>query len=122
PNKVTIFQNEPSVSIPELNHTTVVNHPFVSNFELNTEQAGETEVVYKVGKFPVKKVDVTVLENHEVVPAGQSIGVQLHTLDVLVVVHQLVNHIDQSNSPAENSDIKVGDIIVEIDRQNIKQL
>jgi len=122
PNKVTIFQNEPSVSIPELNHTTVVNHPFVSNFELNTEQAGETEVVYKVGKFPVKKVDVTVLENHEVVPGGQSIGVQLHTLGVLVVGHHLVNHIDQSNSPAENADIKVGDIIVEMDGQKIKQL
>src|SRR5699024_7031862 len=62
------------------------------------------------------------LKNHEVVPGGQSIGVQLHTLGVLVVGHHLVNHVDQIQSPAENADIKVGDIIIEMDGKKINEL
>lgn len=122
PNKVTIFQAERPVSLPKLNNATIANHPFVSNFTMHAEETGETEVVYQVGKFPVKKIDVTVLKNHEVVPGGQSIGVQLHTLGVLVVGHHLVNQVDQTNSPAENANIKVGDIIVEMDGKQIKKL
>lgn len=122
PNHVVLFEDEPSLSIPKVKNTTVTEHPFITDFELKPTEAGETEVFYKMGHLPVKKVDVTVLKNHEVIPGGQSIGVQLHTVGVLVVGHHLVNHVEKLQSPAEHANIKVGDMIVEMDGTKIKQL
>ena len=122
PNSVTIFQNDASVTIPKLNDTTVTYHPFILNDRIHPYEVGESEFVYKYKNIPVKRVAVTVLKNHEVVPGGQSIGVQLHTLGVLVVGHHLVNQVENGESPAENADIKVGDIIVEMNGKKVKRL
>lgn len=122
PNNVTLFQSEQLTSIPKLTSIVTHNNEVINDSKLNPQHVGESEVVYKVGKVPVKKVDLTVLEDHEVVPGGQSIGVQLHTLGVLVVGHHLVNHVDKTTSPAEHADIKVGDIIVKMNGKKIKQL
>jgi len=122
PNNVTIFQDEESIAMPKLNYADIAHHPFISDFELSPDETGSTEVVYAVGKFPIKKIDVTVLKNHEVVPGGQSIGVQLHTQGVLVVGHHLVSQVDKEQSPAEDANIEVGDIIVEMDGEKIKKL
>lgn len=122
PNNVTLFQHESSVSIPKLNNATVSKHPLIYNEKLYPREVGESELVYKVGNIPVKKVDVTVFKQHEVIPGGQSIGVQLHTLGVLVVGHHLVTSSDDNQSPAENANIKVGDIIVEMNGKKVKHL
>ena len=69
--------------------------------------------------FPVKKVDVNVLKDFKVIPGGQSIGVKLNTVGVLVVGHHLVNTEDGKKSPGEIAGIKIGDIITEINgKQN----
>ena len=57
---------------------------------LDAEKPGTNELLLDVAGLPVKKVDVQVLEDFKVVPGGQSIGVKLHTLGVLVVGHHLV--------------------------------
>src|SRR5699024_9198757 len=79
-------------------------------------------LVYKKGDIPVKKVDVSILKDKKIIPGGQSIGVQLHTLGVLVVGHHLVFEKVQSTSPGEDADIQVGDVILEMDGNKIKQL
>lgn len=117
PNQVTSFSFDDDQAFPPISNTT----PSIT--ELSTkDQMAETEVFYHVGNFPVKKVDVTVSNNHEVIPGGQSIGVQLQTKGVLVVGHHLVNKVNQTDSPAENANIKIGDLIVKMDGKQIKQL
>lgn len=122
PNHVTLFQHEASVSIPQLKNATVSEHPYIDNAKFHPREVGKSEFVYKYKNIPVKKVAVEVLKKHEVIPGGQSIGVQLHTLGVLVVGHHLVNQGEQAKSPAEHADIKVGDIILEMDGKKVKGL
>src|SRR5699024_107357 len=63
-----------------------------------------------------------VLDDLKIVPGGQSIGVQLHTRGVLVVGHHLVKHEDTNISPGEEADIKVGDVILKINDNQIKNM
>ncbi len=58
----------------------------------------------------------------QVVPGGQSIGVQLHTKGVLVVGHHLVTGDEESLSPGEDASIQVGDMIIEMDGQTIEKM
>src|SRR5690625_293598 len=122
PNQVTLFQTESSVSIPKLEDATVSANPLLKDNRLYPQQVGESSLYYKWGNIPVKKVDVTVFKQHEVIPGGQSIGVQLHTLGVLVVGHHLVSNSNEGQSPGEIANIKVGDIIVEMNGQEVKKL
>lgn len=64
-----------------------------------------------------KKKDATVSDK-KIIPGGHSIGVQLHTLGVVVVGHHLVEEI----SPGEDASIEVGDIILEMNGTKIKKL
>jgi stage IV sporulation protein B len=72
--------------------------------------------------IPVKKVDVNVLKDFRVQPGGQSIGVKLNTVGVLVVGHHLVNTEDGKKSPGEIAGIKIGDIITEINGNKIEKM
>lgn len=122
PNDITVDHRESVASVPT-NHTKKeTNYPFLTNVDLHPSEVTENEIVYKVGNFPIKKVDVNVLKQHEIVPGGQSIGVQLHTRGVLVVGHHLVSNVEKEKSPAEDANIKIGDIIVEMDGKKIKKL
>src|SRR5690606_4421763 len=62
------------------------------------------------------------LKNLKVIPGGQSIGVKLNTLGVLVVGHHLVESTDGKKSPGEEAGIKVGDIITRINGQQVEKM
>ena len=72
--------------------------------------------------FPVKKVDVNVLKDFKVIPGGQSIGVKLNTVGVLVVGHHQVSTEEGKISPGELAGIQVGDIITEINGKKIEKM
>src|SRR5699024_9775539 len=79
--------------------------------------------VYTAADVPVKKVDVEVLKDTKVIPGGQSVGVKLQTTGALVVGHHLINKDKKKeDSPAEEANIQVGDVIVEMNGSNIKQM
>lgn len=88
----------------------------------HADKTGTNEFLLDVAGLPVKKVDVKVLEDFKVVPGGQSIGVKLHTLGVLVVGHHLVATTEGEKSPGEIAKIQVGDIITKINGQTIKTM
>lgn len=113
------------MSIPALeNHTSVStsNHKQVEETKNNQDEQNRRTIVYKQGNIPIKKVDLSVLKDKKIIPGGQSIGVQLHTLGVLVVGHHLVYGQEKSLSPGEDADIQVGDVILEMDGTKINHL
>ncbi|NRD80697.1 SpoIVB peptidase [Bacillus sp. BRMEA1] len=83
---------------------------------------GKNEMLLEFAGIPIKKVDVNVLKDFRVIPGGQSIGVKLNTVGVLVVGHHLVNTLSGKKSPGEIAGIKVGDIITEINGNKIEKM
>lgn len=61
-------------------------------------------------------------EEIKLIPGGQSIGVQLQTLGVLVVGHHAVEASNGKLSPGEDAKVNVGDIIIEINGDKIKTM
>lgn len=86
------------------------------------EKIGSDEVILKLAGIPIKKLNVDVKKNLKMMPGGQSIGVKLNTLGVLVVGHHLVDSGDEKKSPGEEAGIKVGDIIMNINGNKIEKM
>lgn len=89
---------------------------------MTASENGKNELLLEFAGIPIKKVDVHVLKDFRVIPGGQSIGVKLNTVGVLVVGHHLINTISGKKSPGEIAGIKVGDIITEINGNKIEKM
>lgn len=126
PNTIVTFNNELPLAIPSLGKSVKVEPTKKSiqaaGSDFQKVSAGEDQLVYSVAGMPIKKVDVSVLEDLKIVPGGQSIGVQLHTVGVLVVGHHRVSETNKKLSPGEEANIEIGDIILEIDGEPIKEM
>lgn len=79
-------------------------------------------VILNMGGLPIKQVDVKALPNLKVVPGGQSIGVKLNTLGVLVVGYHLVETENGKKSPGELAGIQVGDMITNVNGKKIENM
>jgi stage IV sporulation protein B len=93
-----------------------------NTFSISGKEIGKDEVLLEYAGFPMKKVDIQVVKNIKVIPGGQSIGVKLNSLGVLVVGHHLVDSTSGKKSPGEEAGIRVGDIITEINGHNVEKL
>jgi stage IV sporulation protein B len=89
---------------------------------MKATENGKNEMLLEFAGIPIKKVDVRVLKDFRVIPGGQSIGVKLNTVGVLVVGHHLINTISGKKSPGEIAGIKIGDIITEINGNKIEKM
>lgn len=94
----------------------------IHSVSLQAKERGDNEMMLELAGFPIKKVDVNVLKDFKVIPGGQSIGVKLNTVGVLVVGHHQINTIDGKSSPGEMAGIKIGDIITVINGKKIKKM
>lgn len=127
PNNIVTLADKSPLDIPNLGEAVQVNSSdgntnAIDNSEFYAEEPGEDELVYEVAGLPVKKVNVSLLEDLKVVPGGQSVGVKLHTLGVLVVGHHLIKDGEETKSPGEDAKVKVGDIILKINGDPIKKM
>ena len=130
PNQVTLFAGQTfefpkSVAVSAAltkNPSNAKINENQSAFSVNTSKQGENEMVLHLAGLPIKKVDVNVLKNFKVIPGGQSIGVKLNTVGVLVVGHHQVTTMEGKVSPGEVAGIKVGDMITEINGKHIEQM
>ncbi len=126
PNEIMTYPSDTPITMPPLgddvsltaNNTNIVTQ----DAELYPQQAGTSEVVIKKSDIPVKKMDVSVLADKKIIPGGESVGVQLHTMGVLVVGHHLVKAKESSQSPADAADILVGDVILEMNGNKISKM
>jgi stage IV sporulation protein B len=130
PKTITVFEGQNytfqkavpvSASLVSLNSTISLEQD-KEKVSLEANDSGKEEMLLEFAGIPVKKVDVNVLKDFKVQPGGQSIGVKLNTVGVLVVGHHLVNTEDGKKSPGEIAGIKIGDIITEINGNKIEKM
>ncbi|MBT2684432.1 SpoIVB peptidase [Bacillus sp. ISL-37] len=129
PGDITLFEgqkldfqaNAVQVSAPVKDSNIAVDQKG-ETLSLEAKGHGKDEMVLELAGFPVKKVDVNVLKDFKVRPGGQSIGVKLNTVGVLVVGHHQVQADEGRVSPGEKAGIKKGDIITEINGQQIEKM
>ncbi|MGJ7921297.1 SpoIVB peptidase [Neobacillus sp. LXY-4] len=130
PNKITLFEGQHyklpkavSVSASLTGNDEAINlNQDQQTVTLRANEQGNEEMVLHLAGIPIKKVDVDVLKNFRVIPGGQSIGVKLNTIGVLVVGHHQVLAQAGKVSPGELAGIKVGDIITEINGKRIEKM
>lgn len=131
PTKITVFETqnvivENSIPANASEHAeeafTVQQNSDGESLDVHGKKAGEGSVVFDLAGFPVKKMAVNVLPDFKVIPGGQSIGVKLNTLGVLVVGHHQINTLEGKKSPGEIADVQVGDIITNINGTKIEQM
>ncbi|ALC81564.1 MULTISPECIES: SpoIVB peptidase [Bacillus] len=127
PNQLTIFENSSqtvSTALPAENSPSeAFSLKFTKNeVEVSGEKNGNGELIYEFAGFPLKKTKVHVLNDLRVVPGGQSIGVKLHSLGVLVVGFHQIDTINGKKSPGETAGIYIGDIITEINGKKIEKM
>lgn len=117
------FQKSHPVSAEMNNSNLSVSVDDTDNtVSLNANKYGKNEMLLELAGFPIKKVDVNVLKDFKVIPGGQSIGVKLNTVGVLVVGHHQVAAVEGKQSPGEEAGIKVGDIITKINGKQIEKM
>lgn len=130
PKEITMFEGQEfsiakaqPVSAQLTNDDSSVSLDTEDNtLSLHAKKYGKDEMLLELAGFPIKKVDVNVLKDFKVIPGGQSIGVKLNTIGVLVVGHHQINTAEGKESPGELADIKVGDIITKINGEKIEKM
>lgn len=128
PNDIVTFNNETPIEVPSLGEAVQIHASkneaveAIDSTKFFPIEAGNSQLTYEVAGLPIKKVNVDVLDDIKIIPGGQSIGVQLHTLGVLVVGHHLVNGENGPLSPGEDAKIQVGDVILEINGKEIAEM
>jgi stage IV sporulation protein B len=112
PVQASVKNNQPSVKVTEQSQS----------LSIQAKESGEDDMILQMAGLPIKQVNVKVLSNYKVIPGGQSIGVKLNTLGVLVVGHHLVETEQGKKSPGEIAGIQVGDMITKINGKKIENM
>ncbi|MDQ0231913.1 SpoIVB peptidase [Metabacillus malikii] len=121
--EVTVESSIPANASGEVEEAfTVQKNSDGKTIDVHGKKAGEGAVVFDLAGFPVKKIGVNVLPDFKIIPGGQSIGVKLNTLGVLVVGHHQINTKEGKQSPGEIAGVQVGDIITNINGKKIEQM
>ncbi|MCI8273233.1 MAG: SpoIVB peptidase [Clostridia bacterium] len=88
-----------------------------TNVTSNTfEKAGHEQLTVSLfNKIDVKTIDVNIMEETEVIPSGEIVGIKLYTSGVLVVGTSSIEGIDGQNvKPFQDTGIQEGDSITTI--------
>lgn len=130
PKSITVFEGQqfqiekavPVTASLNHNNSSVSLRDQNNSIQIRGSEQGNNEMLLELAGFPIKKVDVNVLKDFKVIPGGQSIGVKLNSVGVLVVGHHQVSTNNGKKSPGEIAGIKVGDIITKINGQRIEKM
>jgi stage IV sporulation protein B len=130
PKNITVFKGQqytiqkaaPVAAELKMHNKSIALKQDRHSISLSANEKGKNEMILEYAGIPVKQVDVNVLKEFKVIPGGQSIGVKLNTVGVLVVGHHLVSTEEGKKSPGEIAGIKVGDIITEINGTKINKM
>jgi stage IV sporulation protein B len=127
PDEIRLFEGSKlsfPFSLPANGEFTSQN-PQVVDVKHNRVRAvstGQADLQLKLGHLPLKQVKVSVFPELKVYPGGQSIGVHLKSVGPLIVGHHFVETELGKVSPAEQADLRIGDMIIKINDKEITQL
>ncbi len=121
-DKMTLPKSKAVTAMSTSSQEEVSLHNQEGQLTIQGNEIGKEEVVFELAGLPIKKVNVEVLDDFKVIPGGQSIGVKLNSVGVLVVGHHLVDSVQGKVSPGEKAGIQVGDMITEINGKKIENL
>lgn len=118
PNSIVLINGEnfkykklPGIEISEIQETSSENYN-ISNMEFKL-----------FGALPVKNLNVTRIEDIEVVPIGKIIGLKLYTDGVLVVGKSEIEDSEHNMiKPYEGAGINEGDTIVSINNEKVESI
>ena len=114
-NVETSFSSNPNIERIENNESITV-----SSSPINSDYTGTLNLEVSFLGIKVKDISVDIIENAEVVPLGNLIGMKLYTNGVLVVgMSEITGKDMERHKPYENSGIIEGDIIVEANSKAI---
>jgi stage IV sporulation protein B len=118
PNNIVLLEGE------ELNFKKLFGIEISETAKTSNENSNTTNVEISLfGKIALKEINVTKLEDIEVVPVGKIIGLKLYTNGVLVVGMSEIEDINKNmKKPYEKSDIKEGDTILKINNLEIENI
>ncbi|MGV4319738.1 SpoIVB peptidase [Bacillus mojavensis] len=129
PTQMRVFETQTqaietslSVNAQEKSSEAFTVEKDLHEIKVTGRKSGQSELVYDLAGFPIKKTKVQVLPNLKVIPGGQSIGVKLHSVGVLVVGFHQINTSEGKKSPGESAGITAGDIIIEMNGQKIEKM
>ncbi|UOF90094.1 SpoIVB peptidase [Fodinisporobacter ferrooxydans] len=123
PVSATVTSTDDKVVAVNGQHAREVLADLRQPLHLQSESTGNTSVVLKLfGVIPLKTVQVHVVPDLKVIPGGQSIGVKIHSKGIMVVGYNLVRDGVKTISPAEQANIRIGDVITEIDGKTVKNV
>lgn len=107
-------------------HPLTTGHASESTMKEVTDQIAYTDVfsmdLAADTSNEKKDFELVSREDIEIVPGGQSIGVQLETLGALVVGHHSIQGKQGMLSPGQDAKVLIGDMIVEIDGNPINKM
>ncbi|WP_338750009.1 SpoIVB peptidase [Bacillus sp. FJAT-52991] len=84
---------------------------------------GQKEELLESAGFPLtNNRKATAIKEVKIIPGGQSIGIKMNTIGVLVVGHHLVDTTQGKQSPGEQAGIQVGDLITKINGKRIEKM
>ncbi|WP_245799245.1 SpoIVB peptidase [Virgibacillus siamensis] len=119
------------LAVPFMQHISIPDHfPAQKQSTIDIPVAGGNastdtaplKLLNKLTGIPGNTAEASDLSDLRIVPGGQSIGVQLHTLGVLVVGHHQVKSTNGMVSPGEKANIRVGDVILKMNGKDIKKM
>ena len=129
PSNIILFQGE-KLNLKKIIGLTIENkqkdYEAILTSTNSIDEEGKNEIGTKklqvklFDKFNVKDIDVSVIERTKVIPVGQVAGLKLYTTGVLVVGMSEIKGVNNEKyKPYENSGIKEGDTIIQIDDKEI---
>ena len=93
----------------------VINIDLLNPFSVSSESLGQYEVLLKLfGFIPIKEISVEIVEEVQVIPGGDIIGLQIETDGILVLGTGEVNLKDGTVAEPAKGLLKSGDYIVGI--------
>ena len=129
PSNIILFDGE-KLNIKTICGISLDDHSSYTSIQTSTITKSDFESTNKrkievrlFDKFKVKEVGVNVIERTKVVPVGKIAGLKLYTNGVLVVGMSEIKGVDNERyKPYENSGIEEGDIIIEVQDIQIKDI
>lgn len=118
PMEASIF-NEEAAGVLYVNQEPlsedVIDIDLLNPFSVSSDSLGEYEVQLKLfGLFPIKEISLEVIEELEVIPGGEVIGLQVETDGILVLGTGAVTLADGSSVEPAKGLLRSGDYIVGI--------